>query len=127
MEGGGGRGRGTPKRFCARKHITNARPEVPYGRGPALGGLDALSCYLGIIFNHSDTKLNKNIVDQILGGGGRLLRPPLDLHPPLYCEAIMCYRTGPAERFSKWGGGAQWRNEPKYLGGGGARNLCEGA
>ena len=25
--------------------------------------------------------------------------------------------AGPAERFSKWG--AQWRNEPNYLGGGG--------
>ena len=27
------------------------------------------------------------------------------------------FTSGPAERFSKWGG-AQWRNEPKYWGGG---------
>ena len=35
------------------------------------------------------------------------------------CAVVMRNEnTGPAERFSKWGGGgggAQWRNEPKYF------------
>ena len=45
-------------------------------------GFDALSCYLSPILKHSDTKWDlKNTVDQILGGGGHLLRPPLN--PPL--------------------------------------------
>ena len=41
--------------------------------------LDSLSCYLGHILKHSDTKLDfKNIVDQKLEGGAHLLRglPP---------------------------------------------------
>ena len=40
----------------------------------ALGVFDALSCYLSLIFKHSDTTWDlKNIVDQILGGRN----PPL--------------------------------------------------
>ena len=49
----------------------------------ALRVLDALSCYLSLIFKHSDTKWDtKNIVDQILGGGvpdAPPLNPALEL------------------------------------------------
>ena len=44
---------------CARTNIMSVKPEVPYGRGPgpeALGFFDAPSCYLSLIFKHSDTK-----------------------------------------------------------------------
>ena len=59
--GGGG---GEHKRLCAHTHITSRKHEVPYGRGPGLtlwpgssrGVFDALSCYLSLIFKHSDTK-----------------------------------------------------------------------
>ena len=37
---GGGR-----KRLCARTHITNAKRQVPYGRGPVLWPLEALGIY----------------------------------------------------------------------------------
>ena len=41
------------------------------------GGGYALSCYLSLIFNHSDTKLDKkNPVDQILGGACLLCPHP---------------------------------------------------
>ena len=62
--GGGGGGR---KRFCAGTHITSAKPNLPYTAGSrgrlraleALGFFDALSCYLSLIFKHSDTKWAK--------------------------------------------------------------------
>ena len=50
--------------------ITIANPEVPYGRGPALGGFDALSCYLSLIFKliqKWDLKNSRLILE---GGGG---------------------------------------------------------
>ena len=55
---------GGAKDLCERTHITNAMPEVPYGRVPgpaaraleALGVFYALSCYLSLILEHSDTK-----------------------------------------------------------------------
>ena len=69
--GGGGAGR---KRLCARTHIIRARsPKSPYGLGPkALGGFDALSCYLGPIFKHSETKMGLKNTQSIKfeGGGG---------------------------------------------------------
>ena len=63
MGGGGGGGR---NRLCA----CDTKPEVPYSccRGPglaynlraleALGVFDTLSCYLSLVFKHSDTKLD---------------------------------------------------------------------
>ena len=65
----------------------SAKPEVPYGRGPALEALGvfyALSCYLSLIFKHSDTiwDLTKlKIVDQFFFGGGAPIAPPLN--PPM--------------------------------------------
>ena len=43
---------------------------------PPPGAATALSCYLSLIFKHSDYKMGypKNIIDPILGGGGD---PPL--------------------------------------------------
>ena len=70
--GGGGGGR---KRLCASTHITSAKPDVPFGRGPGT----ACACffyffYLSLNHKHSDTKWGKkNIVDQILGGKGALI------------------------------------------------------
>ena len=65
-------------------------PHALYERGTELtsagvqgqGCFNALSCYLSLIFKHSDFFLMdlKNIVDPILGGGA--VAPPLD--PPLY-------------------------------------------
>ena len=57
--GGGGR-----KRLCARTHIMIADPEV---QSPLF---DALSCYLSLIFKHSDINWDKKhtTLDQILGG-----------------------------------------------------------
>ena len=60
--------------------------EVPYGRGTSRV-LDALSCYLSLIFKHSDTKLDlKNIVDQNFEGA-RTCCAPLD--PPLQKWELM--------------------------------------
>ena len=70
---GGGR-----KSLCGRTQILSEKPNVPYGRGPLKGpeDNDALLWYLSLIFKYSDTKWEeKNTVDPILGGWGRLLRP----------------------------------------------------
>ena len=55
---------GGRKRLCARTHITSAEPNslsagVPL-KGPGSSGVvvDAFSCYLSLIFKHSDTKLD---------------------------------------------------------------------
>ena len=50
------------------------------GPGSSIGFINALSRHLRLIFKHSDTKWDKkNIVDPFFfGGGGHLLRPPLD-------------------------------------------------
>ena len=53
--------------YYACTHITSAKPNVPYGRGPgpSHGGahlflfLCTLSCFLSLIFKHSDTKWDK--------------------------------------------------------------------
>ena len=59
-----------------RTHIS-AKREVPYttGVGPFKGPgssrvLDALSCYLSLIFKHPDTKWKTKKYDQNGGGGG---------------------------------------------------------
>ena len=47
--------KGERKGLCERRHITNAKIE---GRGSGHGssiGFSALSCYLSLIFKHSDT------------------------------------------------------------------------
>ena len=47
------------------------------GPGSSIGFINALSCYLSLIFKHSDTKLDlKKTVDPILGGGGAPVAPP---------------------------------------------------
>ena len=76
---------GGHKRLCACTHISSAKPEVPFGRGPdliraleALGLFYALSCYLflSILIQNG---IKTNMVYTILGrgGGGRRLLPPL--------------------------------------------------
>ena len=52
----------------------------------ALGGFDALSCNLSLIFKHSEYKMEykTNIVYQILGGAPAAPPPPPD--PPLICN-----------------------------------------
>ena len=50
--GGGGGGR---KRLCARAPITARNSKYLIRRKP-LGDFDALSCYLSLMFKHSDTK-----------------------------------------------------------------------
>ena len=60
-------------------------PEVPYGRGPgpafkraleSLGVFDALSCYLSLIFKHSDTKLDYKTHNQSNFRGCAPVAPP---------------------------------------------------
>ena len=75
FRGGGG---GGCKRLCACTHITSAKPEVPYGRGPGLLTGALLSRAIWALFlKHYDKKkwYIKYFVDPILGGR-RLLRPP---------------------------------------------------
>ena len=65
MAGGGGSSGADPgfpggggKQLCARTYITSGKPEVPYGRGQAmdaLGFVYAPSCYLSLIFKHSES------------------------------------------------------------------------
>ena len=69
---GGGR-----KRLCGHTHH-ELEARVPYGRGKraleALRVYDALSCYLSLIFKHSDTKWDTIKHSRSNGGGGHLLR-----------------------------------------------------
>ena len=65
----GGGGGGVRKRLYVRPHIR------------ALWVFDALSCYLSLIFKHSDTKWDKKNSQSNFFWGARLLRPPLN--PPL--------------------------------------------
>ena len=79
-EGGGGGGRKAQNiMYTHAHHEREARSPLRLGSRTrvraleALGVFDALSCYLSLIFKHSDTKWDKkSTVDQILGGwGGR--------------------------------------------------------
>ena len=67
--------------------------ELTFGRGPGLlyniGLFNALSCYLSLIFKHSEEEKNRlrNIVDLyffFLGGGGGCCAPPLGSATDLY-------------------------------------------
>ena len=68
-------------------HVHHERETRPGSRAlEALGVFYALSCYLSIIFKHSGTNWDKNIVDQILGVPAA---PPLD-SPLMY---VILYMT----------------------------------
>ena len=56
----------------------------------ALGGFDALSCYLSHIFRHSHTKRERKSRSNFRGGGAPVAPP---LNPPLKTEAIMFSRS----------------------------------
>ena len=65
-------------------HITNAKPltariQGSCGSTERFRILDALSCYLSLIWKHSVFKTgdnNKNIIDQTLGGWAPVAPPP---------------------------------------------------
>ena len=72
-------GGGGAKIMCGHAHHEREarRPLRPGSRAP-LGFFDALSCYLSLIFKHSDAKrVKKHTVDPILGEWGARLLPPL--------------------------------------------------
>ena len=55
-----------------------AQSAIPYGRdqGPGSRNVDALSCYLSLIFNHSDTKRDLQIHINFRGRGVPVAPPP---------------------------------------------------
>ena len=63
---------------------------------------------LSLIYKHSDTKWDfKNTVDQILGGGGGVLRPPLN--PPLESALIINFENCKKKKKKK-----KKKNTPLY-------------
>ena len=77
----GGGGGGWRMIMCAHAHHEREPRSPFYCRGPALGFFDALSCYLSLLFKHSDTKWDKKEEKKSINLKGAPVAPPLN--PPL--------------------------------------------
>ena len=89
-------GGGGAKDYLRARILPEHEPRSPLRPGPmarlraleTLGVFNALSCYLSLILEHSDTKYGQNInYDTIIVGRERLLHPP----PPGSATALLIF------------------------------------